>query len=53
MIGAHSTKFSPITPHSIEALILRHADLLVGKAVYLSHGLEMEKVLSESLSRIA
>jgi hypothetical protein len=53
MIGAHSTNFSPLTPHSIEALILRHADLLVGKAVYLSHGLEMEKVLSESLSRIA
>jgi putative nucleotidyltransferase with HDIG domain len=52
MIGAHSTKFSPISPRSIEALILHHADLVVGKAIYLSHGLEMDKVLSESLSRI-
>lgn len=53
MIGAHSTRFSPISPNSIEALILRHADLVVAQAVYLSHGLEMEKVLTESLSRLA
>jgi putative nucleotidyltransferase with HDIG domain len=53
MIGAHSAHFSPISPNSLEALILRHADHVVAKAVYLSHGLEMEKVLRDSLSRIA
>jgi putative nucleotidyltransferase with HDIG domain len=52
MVGAHSTKFSPISPRSIEALILHHADLVVGKAVYLAHGLDMDKVLSESVSRL-
>jgi putative nucleotidyltransferase with HDIG domain len=52
IIGAHSAHFSPISPNSLEALILRHADHVVAKAVYLSHGVEMEKLLSESLSRI-
>jgi putative nucleotidyltransferase with HDIG domain len=52
IIEAHSTKFSPHPPKSIEALILRHADLIVANAVYLAQGLEMEKVLEESLARI-
>jgi putative nucleotidyltransferase with HDIG domain len=52
IIEAHSTKFSPFPPKSIEALIARHADLVVANAVYMTQGLEMDKVLSESLIRI-
>jgi HD superfamily phosphodiesterase len=52
IIEAHSTKFSPFPPKSIEALIARHADLVVANAVYMAQGLEMDKVLSESLIRI-
>ena len=52
IIEAHSTKFSPHPPKSIEALILRHADLIVANAFYMAQGLEMEKVLNESLARI-
>ncbi|MGA2955096.1 MAG: HD domain-containing protein [Thermodesulfobacteriota bacterium] len=52
IIEAHSTKFSPHPPKSIEALILRHADLIVGNAVYMAQGLEAEKVLNESLVHV-
>ena len=52
VIEAHSIKFSPFPPKSIEALIARHADLVVANAVYMARGLEMDKVLSESLTRI-
>jgi putative nucleotidyltransferase with HDIG domain len=52
IIEAHSVRFSPHPPKSGEALILRHADILVASFVYLAQGLEMEKVLSESLARI-
>ena len=52
IIEAHSTTFSPLSPKSIEALIARHADLVVANAVYMAQGLEMDKVLSESLTRI-
>ncbi len=52
IIGAHSTKFSPAPPASIEALVLRHADQLVAQAVYLAQGLDMELVLSQSMARI-
>jgi putative nucleotidyltransferase with HDIG domain len=52
IIEAHSTKFSLFPPKSIEALIVRHADLVVANAVYMAQGLEMDKVLSESLTRI-
>ena len=52
IIEAHSIKFSPFPPKSIEALIVRHADLVVANAVYMAQGLEMEKVLGESLTRI-
>ncbi|MBI5967954.1 MAG: HD domain-containing protein [Deltaproteobacteria bacterium] len=51
MIDTHSTNFSSRPPGSAEALILRQADLLVAHSVYLAHGLEMEKVLNESLTR--
>jgi putative nucleotidyltransferase with HDIG domain len=50
IIEAHSTKFSPRPPKSIEALILRHADIIVANAVYMAQGLEMEKVLNESVA---
>ncbi len=50
IIEAHSTKFSPHPPKSIEALILRHADILVANAVYMAQGLEVEKVLNESVA---
>jgi putative nucleotidyltransferase with HDIG domain len=52
IIEAHSTTFSPRPPESIEALIVRHADLVVANAVYMAQGLEMGKVLSETLTRI-
>ena len=52
IIEAHSTKFSPHPPKSIEAVILRHADLIVANAVYMAQGLEIEKVLNESLAHI-
>jgi putative nucleotidyltransferase with HDIG domain len=52
IIEAHSTKFSPCPPKSSEALILRHADIIVASCVYMAQGLEMEKVLKESLARI-
>ena len=52
IIEAHSVKFSPHPPKSGEALILRHADILVAGFVYLAQGLEMEKVLNESLARV-
>ena len=52
IIEAHSTKFSPHPPKSIEAVILRHADLIVANAVYMAQGLEAEKVLNESLAHI-
>lgn len=52
MIGAHSVKFSMVQPKNIEALILRYADLLAAHAFYLSNGLEMDKVIDESLSKL-
>jgi putative nucleotidyltransferase with HDIG domain len=52
IIEAHSVRFSPHLPKSAEALTLRHADILVAGFVYMARGLEMEKVLSESLARI-
>jgi len=53
IIEAHSTKFSPHPPKSMEALTLRHADIIVAGFVYMAQGLEMEKVLNESLARIS
>jgi putative nucleotidyltransferase with HDIG domain len=53
IIEAHSVRFSPHPPKSAEALILRHADILAASFVYLGQGLDMEKVLSESLARIS
>jgi putative nucleotidyltransferase with HDIG domain len=53
IIEAHSTRFSPHPPKSAEALILRHADIVVAGLVYKAQGLEMEKVLNESLARIS
>ncbi len=53
IIRAHSAAYSSIPPKSIEALIVHYVDLLVARGIYLSKGLEMEKVLNETLSRIA
>jgi putative nucleotidyltransferase with HDIG domain len=53
IIGAHSARFSPLPPSSIESLILRHADELVAEGVYLAKGLEAAKVISQSLASIA
>jgi len=53
IIEAHSTKFSPLPPKSIEALIVRHADLVVAHSVYLAKGLQMDEVLKESIARIS
>jgi putative nucleotidyltransferase with HDIG domain len=53
IIEAHSTKFSPHSPKSIEALIVRHADLVVAHSVYLATGLQMDEVLKESIARIS
>jgi putative nucleotidyltransferase with HDIG domain len=53
IIEAHSVRFSPHPPKSAEALILRHADILAASFVYMARGLDMEKVLSESLARIS
>jgi putative nucleotidyltransferase with HDIG domain len=47
IIGAHSMKFSLIAPNSIEALIVRYVDNLIGESVYLLQGLDMEKILKE------
>jgi putative nucleotidyltransferase with HDIG domain len=53
IIEAHSTKFSPHPPESIEALIVRHADLVVAHSVYLAKGLQMDEVLKESTARMS
>ncbi len=52
IIAAHSAKFSTVSPASIEALALRHADELVSQAVYLAKGLELDLVISQSFSQI-
>jgi 7,8-dihydroneopterin 2',3'-cyclic phosphate phosphodiesterase len=52
IIEAHSTNFSSLPPNSIEALIVRHADLLVAQSVYLAKGLQMDEVLKESIARM-
>ncbi len=52
MIEAHSTTFSPGPPNSMEALIVRHADLVIGIGAYLVKGMDMEKVIKESVARI-
>ncbi len=53
IIEAHSIKFSSHPPKSIEALIVRHADLVVAHSVYLAKGLQMDEVLKESIARIS
>jgi putative nucleotidyltransferase with HDIG domain len=53
IIEAHSTNFSSLPPKSIEALIVRHADLVVAHSVYLTKGLQMDEVLKESMARIS
>ncbi len=53
IIEAHSERFSPHPPHSAEAVILRQADILAASFVYIAQGMDMGKVLSESLARIS
>ena len=45
IIGAHSLKYSPVPPRSIEALIVRYVDHLVGESAYLAQGLNMVEIL--------
>lgn len=52
IIGAHSFRFSPAPPHTVEALIVRHLDHVVAQSFYMAHGLDMERVLTESLARL-
>ena len=52
MIGAHSFRFSPTPPCTMEALILRHMDIVAAQAYYFTQGLDMERVLTESLASI-
>lgn len=52
IIESHSTKFSPHPPISLEALILRQADIIIASAVYMAQGLEVDKALEESIARI-
>ena len=52
IIEAHSIKYSSHPPRSLEALVVRHADLVVAHAVYMAQGLEMERVMNEALGRI-
>jgi putative nucleotidyltransferase with HDIG domain len=51
MIGAHSFKYSPAPPSTIEALLVRHLDHVVAQSYYLSKGLDMEKILAQSTGR--
>lgn len=50
MIGAHSFRFSPTPPATVEALLLRHLDHVVAQSHYFMQGLDMERVLAESLA---
>ncbi len=50
IIGAHSFRFSPAPPHTVEALIVRHLDHVVAQSFYMAHGLDMDRVLTESLA---
>ncbi len=52
MIGAHSFRFSPTPPCTVEALILRHLDHVAAQAYYFTQGLDMERVLAESLAAL-
>jgi len=51
-IGAHSPVFSPVQPQTIEAQIIRHVDQLVAQAMYVSKGLDMDKIINQSLGRL-
>jgi putative nucleotidyltransferase with HDIG domain len=53
IIGAHSSRFSPLPPASVESFILRHADELVAQGVYSARGLEVAQVMKQSLASIA
>jgi len=52
IIEAHSPKFSTSPPKSMEALIVRHVDIIVAHSVYMAQGLDMEKVLNESMAHL-
>jgi len=52
IIGAHSWRFSPTPPVTVEALILRHLDHVAAQTYYFARGLDMERVLAESLASL-
>jgi len=51
MIGTHSLKFSPVSPKTIEATILRHTDHIVAQSYYVARGLDMEKIINRAAAR--
>lgn len=53
MIEAHSAKFSPHPPRSIEAVIMRQVDHVIYQSVYISQGLDVEKIVNEAAARPA
>jgi 7,8-dihydroneopterin 2',3'-cyclic phosphate phosphodiesterase len=53
IIGAHSVKFSPTPPGSVEAILVRHADHIVAESFYLAQGLNMAKVLAEAMAKVS
>jgi putative nucleotidyltransferase with HDIG domain len=52
IIGAHSFRFSPTPPQTVEALILRHLDHVIASSYYFARGLDMDQVLNESMAII-
>ncbi len=52
IIGAHSPLFSKVQPQTVEAQIVRHVDQLIAQAVYVNKGLDMDKVVKQSLGRL-
>lgn len=53
IIGAHSARYSPVPPRTIEAMIVRQVDELVAHAVYMSRGLDMGTEISRAVARIS
>ncbi len=47
IIGAHSTKFSPAKPNTIEALIVAQVDHLAAGAFYMVQGVDMDGLMKQ------
>lgn len=53
IIGAHSVRFSPVPPSTVEACIVRQLDHVMAQAYYAARGLDSDRVLRESLAAIS